>query len=1530
VVRRIGVSVLLAALAWSGFPSAFGALADTSTPGPPVNVSAQTGTLSALVQWTPTGSLATSYTIRSNPRGITATVDGASTSATVTGLAFATSYTFTVAGTNSSGTGQSSAASNAITPIAPGGPYHEGAPRVLFNSDLTAGQPQNFNIGQDRVHAPGLTAVVLNVTASQAPAAAGVQVVVKEQVVQTVSVGPGEVESSLVVVAVAQQMNPAALQVTAGRAHVEIDFVGFFTDERTVRDQSGLLQMIRTSTVLDATVGAGSATDIPMLGQGDVPQAGVAGVLINVTAINPAGAGSVSLLAQGTVDPGTTTLGFAAGQTTANREIVPLPANGIITLLDRGATTEVRIDVLGWFSDGTDPEAVGALYTPVTPTREVDTAAQGGPVPAGGSVTFPVWGQAGAPDGSAPGPTTSALVEITVTSPAGAGSIVISGASMIDFGAGQTVAGTAAVQVAMPAGSASFTVIGAATNVTVDLVAYFSGDLIMPGSTKVLTPAQLAGITNLGANSITFAPGVQVSPPVRLNDVINAGSSAATPSGLLRRVQSISTGADGSTIFGTRTASIPEALTTFFLDWTLPRSAATFGASQGGPTRTIASAAPRNANILPPPPGTSIDPSWPTSAIARPPQGLLLDLSTDNPGLKSGSEIDVNDFEAQARMNLVTNLGRGGKFTMQVAFGVGLRASIDIQLLGQVNLLDRKNLLDTFFPVGPPIFIWIGFFIFEFQPGIDASLEFKVSLAAGAVFHLGLDRYIEISGGYDGKNFFVDPITNKDYLTAKQEFNWRPSIQVDFELDLHIDPAIAFYGGVAKIQGDPVAFARFTVDPTAPHWWDVTLGICRAFEFRLNLIFLTQDFTSPPVCLTLTALEAPGRILPITITPSPASVARSGTQHFHASIPLSVDGVSWAVQEPGGGTLSNVTQFDADYTAPAQAGTYHLQVAALDDPTSTGQVEITVTPIAPGSPTNVTASLSGSTSATVSWIAPADDGGTPLIGYTVTASPGGATVQTNQASSSAIIANLAPATTYTFTVVATNKGLLNSSPSAPSNSITTPPAGPMSVAPTALDFGTVTLGQSSAAQTVVVTPDGVPLAISSVALSGTSAGEFAIQSDSCSGQTVQPGNTCSFDVLYIPTAQVAASGVVTITDSDSTSPQTVALVGSSPVQATSGLFAVGDIHMTDSQVGYVVDAGSFNRSSVMKTTDGGKTWIRLPTPTNVVIDANDINIQFLDADHGFVFACLPSSSGACFTPLLISTSDGGQTWKQLSTIPDHLGAKSMWFTDSMHGWITGGLAGPTPPSDYFGGSGLTGLYATTDGGLTWTKETLPDPILATPNCIPLSFNTGVKFVDSLHGWVAGTSYCNSTIAPHGGIAQGGLVWTTSDGGATWTVHALPSNVITLSDRELAVLGVAQMRTVALLQDTPFVSHNYLMSTNDGGGTFSFNLAPQISPADLVFTDPTHGLLLGNDGSVWRTGDEGATWSDVGTLPKFLSSAGKIQTYTYTRMSTDGTNAWVVGFVLFGPSNFSLLTAGFIEHSADGGATWTVQLLGNGT
>src|SRR5260370_15009007 len=113
--------------------------------------------------------------------------------------------------------------------------------------------------------------------------------------------------------------------------------------------------MIHTATLLNSTIAAGAATDIPVLGQGDVPTAHAAAVLLNVTAINAAGAGSFALRPSGTFATPITTLGFAAGQTTANRALVAMPSTtGAVTLLHPPAAAGVRVEVLAGSSDGRD------------------------------------------------------------------------------------------------------------------------------------------------------------------------------------------------------------------------------------------------------------------------------------------------------------------------------------------------------------------------------------------------------------------------------------------------------------------------------------------------------------------------------------------------------------------------------------------------------------------------------------------------------------------------------------------------------------------------------------------------------------------------------------------------------------------------------------------------------------------------------------------------------------------------------------------------------------------------------------------------------------------------------------------------------------------------------------------------------------------------------------------------------------------------------------------------------------------------
>ena len=96
-----------------------------------------------------------------------------------------------------------------------------------------------------------------------------------------------------------------------------------------------------------------------------------------------------------------------------------------------------------------------------------------------------------------------------------------------------------------------------------------------------------------------------------------------------------------------------------------------------------------------------------------------------------------------------------------------------------------------------------------------------------------------------------------------------------------------------------------------------------------------------------------------------------------------------------------------------------------------------VLPGPPDAPNIGTATATSSSTATVSFTAPAYDGGTAILYYTATSNPGGITGTLTQAGSGTITVNgLSLLTDYTFTVTATNiEG--TSSASSASNSITT-------------------------------------------------------------------------------------------------------------------------------------------------------------------------------------------------------------------------------------------------------------------------------------------------------------------------------------------------------------------------------------------------------------------------------------------------------------------------------------------------------------
>jgi hypothetical protein len=122
------------------------------------------------------------------------------------------------------------------------------------------------------------------------------------------------------------------------------------------------------------------------------------------------------------------------------------------------------------------------------------------------------------------------------------------------------------------------------------------------------------------------------------------------------------------------------------------------------------------------------------------------------------------------------------------------------------------------------------------------------------------------------------------------------------------------------------------------------------------------------------------------------------------------------------------------------------------------------------------------------------------------------------------------------------------------NRFTTPSTAPaVSLSPSSLSFGSQAVGSTSAPQSVTLTNSGTAaLSISSIAISGTNAGDFT-ESDNCppSSSTLAAGASCTVNVTFSPGAAGSRAASVRVSDNASDSPQSVALSGTGTAPSAS-------------------------------------------------------------------------------------------------------------------------------------------------------------------------------------------------------------------------------------------------------------------------------------------------------------------------------------------------------------------------------------------
>lgn len=146
---------------------------------------------------------------------------------------------------------------------------------------------------------------------------------------------------------------------------------------------------------------------------------------------------------------------------------------------------------------------------------------------------------------------------------------------------------------------------------------------------------------------------------------------------------------------------------------------------------------------------------------------------------------------------------------------------------------------------------------------------------------------------------------------------------------------------------------------------------------------------------------------------------------------------------------------------------------------------------------------------------------------------------------------------------------------------------PERVSPTSIDFGSQAVGGTSAAHTVTLS-SAAGLTVSSVTLTGTNPGDFAIGSDTCSGQTLAAGGSCTVQVSFAPLATGLRTATLSFTDDGLTSPQTVDLSGTGTTAADVSVAISGPTSAANgSQNTYVVtvaNAGPSTALNVIMTT----------------------------------------------------------------------------------------------------------------------------------------------------------------------------------------------------------------------------------------------------------------------------------------------------------------------------------------------------------
>ena len=397
---------------------------------------------------------------------------------------------------------------------------------------LTAGGTLTVQVtGNGEVPATGVSAVMANVTVTGTTTSGYLTVWpagATRPTASNLNWSPGDTVANLVAVPVSPS-GQISVYNSAGSTNVIVDVEGYTSTTGT--GTAGLSESLTPARICDTrsslvsglsdqctgnTLGGGNTLTVQVTGNGGVSATGVSAVMANVTVTGTTTSGYLTVWPAGSTQPTASNLNWSPGDTVANLVAVPVSPSGQISVYNSAGSTNVIVDVESWYTDGSNPTAVGDGDVPLSPARICDTRASsvsglsdqctGNTMAAGGTLGVQVTGQGGVPASGV----SAVLANVTVTGTTSPGYLTVwpagstqPTASNLNWSPGDTVANLVAVPMSASGQISVFNSSGS-TDVIIDVVGYETS----PVPQLVITTGALpSGTVGTGYSSTLAATG---------------------------------------------------------------------------------------------------------------------------------------------------------------------------------------------------------------------------------------------------------------------------------------------------------------------------------------------------------------------------------------------------------------------------------------------------------------------------------------------------------------------------------------------------------------------------------------------------------------------------------------------------------------------------------------------------------------------------------------------------------------------------------------------------------------------------------------------------------------------------------------------------------------------------------------------------------------------------------------------------------------------------------------------------------------